>query len=153
MARLDPFEVPVWQPDAPQSIVLGVVDDLHRRDHEETEDDVDQESPWATHPVHQRIPRGGQDQVAPERIREVPDWLMTASQAVALEAPGLDEAEHQVPGEVLPEAHALGRGSGVPRSADLRVMNIDMLGGVLGVGNGGQQEVRDPAFPRGAPVG
>ena len=150
--RLDPLESAIGQPDAPQSVVLDVVDELHREDHAKAQDGVDDDRPCAAHPIGQRVPQGGLDPVTPERIRVVPGRQLTASQPVALEMPGTDEVAPYLPGKVPPEALTLGSGAKVRRGADQRVMDVDVFRGVSRVGDGRQQEFAESALPDRAPV-
>ncbi len=152
MPRLDPLEPAVGQTDAPQSVVLHIVDEFHRKDRAGASDGEDQDDPGAAHPIHQRIPRGGFEDVPPERIRVVPDRQVKARQPVPFEAPSFDEVTLQLLGQVPPEALALGRGPGVPGRTGKGVMYRGMLRRIMRVGNGRQQEFADPALPHGAPV-
>ena len=149
MPRLDPLETAVGHADAPQSVVLNVVDQFHGKDHAGAERGVDQHHPGAAQPVRERVPRGGLEHVAPERIGIVPHRQVAAGQPVALEAPGCKDIALDLPGQVLPEAHPLGRGPGVPGRAGQGVVNIDVFRRVVRVGCAGQDELAEPALRHG----
>ena len=147
MPRVDPLEPAVAHADTAQSVMLDVIDDLHRGDHAKAKDGKDQEYPRAAHPIHQHVPRRGLEDVAPERIRIVPDRQVAARQPVAFKTPGFAEAAGEIPGQVPPEALPLGRGPGVGGHANKIVMHIHVLGRILRVRHIRQQEFGRPALP------
>ena len=77
----------------------------------------------------------------------MPDREVAARQPVTLETPGNDDTVRHVPGEIFPEALALARRAQVCRCGNQRVMYIDMLRGIVGVGDRSQQELAEPALP------
>ena len=77
----------------------------------------------------------------------MPDREVAARQPVALETPGYDETVRHVPGEIFPEALALARRAEICRRGDQGVMYIDMLRGVVRVGDRSQQKLAEPALP------
>ena len=152
MPRLDPLELAARPTDAPQSVVLDVVAELHREDHAEAQRQEGQNRPCAAHPVEKPVPEGGFGGVAPERVRVVPHRQVTARQPVALDPPGFGEVARHLPRKVAPEALPPGCGPDVPGRAHEGVMDVDVLRGVVRVRDGGQQKLPEPAFPCAEPV-
>ena len=150
--RLHPLELSAGQADPPQSVVLEVVADLHREDHSEAQRDIDRDRPCAAHPSDHAVPEGALGEVPPERIGVVPHGQVAAREPLALDPPRSGEVAGHLPWEVVPEALALGRGSDVSRGADQGVMNVDVLGDVVRIGDRRKQEFAEPTFPHRVPV-
>ena len=148
MAGPDLLELAVGQADAPQSVMLDVVADLHGEDDAEAEHDVDEDRRPAAHPVDQRIPESGLEAVAPERIAVVPERQAAARQSLAGHPPGAQQVARKLAGEVAPDALALGRGAHVEWRADQGVVDVNVLGGVVRVRGRGEQELAEAALPR-----
>ena len=90
--------------------------------------------------------------VTPERVAVVPDGQAAARQPLVGHAPGAEQVARKLAREIPPDALALGRGPHVQRCADKGVMNVDVLGGVVGVGSGGEQELAEASLPRMSPM-
>ena len=77
----------------------------------------------------------------------MPHGKAAARQAAALEPPCAEKVVRHLAGKVLPEAEAFGGGPGVQRRADAGVMDVDVLGRVVRIGDGSQKELAEPAPP------
>ena len=82
----------------------------------------------------------------------MPHGQAAPCQALAGGLPRIGEIAGHFPREVAPEADTLWRRPHIVGRADLGVVNVNMLRGVLGIGGGGQQELTQPPLPGGAPV-
>ena len=152
MPGLHPFELAAGQADAPQAVVLEVVADLHREDHSEAQDEVNAKRPRAAHPPDEPPPEGDFDRVAPEGIGVVPHGQAAAREPAPLDPPGSGEVARHLPREVMPEALTLRGGAHVPRGADESVVDVDVLGDVVRVGDRRQQKLAEAAFPHREPM-
>ena len=132
--------------------MLHVVADLHREDDAEAERREDGKRPPIAHPIDERVPERGGQPGPPERVSVVPDGQASAGKPLAVHAPGAEQVARKLAGEIPPNALALGCGPHVQRCADEGVMNIDVLGGVVRVGGGGEQEFAEAPLPRMSPM-
>ena len=150
--RLDGLEPAGRNPYPPQPVVLHVVAHLHRKDHAEAEDGKYQRRQGPAHPDDQPVPEGQVKAVTPERIGVVKRRQSPARQSPAFEFPGPEQVVGHLRQQVLPEAHALGRRSRVKGRADVGVMDVNVLGRIVRVGDRTQQELAQSALPNGTPV-
>ena len=103
-------------------------------------------------PLNERVPGSGFNSVAPERIAVVPDRQVTARHAISNHPPGSPDIACEFEWEIPPETLPLERGTHIHRRADMRVMDIEMLRGVMRIRTGGEQEFADVPLPPRASV-
>ena len=149
---LNTLETAVREEAPAQPVVLDVVAEAER-EHGHAADRCEHEQPqWSTHPEGQRVPERDTERISPERIRVVPHRPPALRQPLAYMAPRFPDAARNRPRQVPPEALPLARRHRVRRRRHPRVVNVDMLRGVVPAADRAQQELAVAAPPCGAVV-
>ena len=150
--RLDGLEPAGGRADPSQPVVLHIVADLHREQDVAAQNREDQGRPRTAHPEQEPVPEDELHAVAPERVRMVPHRQLATRQAAAFEPPGPQQVVRHLLGQVSPEAQTLRRRPRVQGRAYPRMMNVDVLGRIVRVGDGSQQELAEATLPESAAV-
>ena len=152
MPGLESLVSAAGQADALQAVVLDVVGHPQLENPHGADDGEGHDPPCPANPVRQCVPGGGLEGVAPDRVRVMPDREAAAREPIPFDPPGIQDAVRHRSGQVPPEALAPGCGHRIPGSADMGVMDVDVLGDLLRERHRRHQELADPALPRRAAV-